>query len=194
MICWKLIAAVYDSSCRPNTRHNLVLLILVVQQTIVCLPGLGTDGNMYCLELASTQLVSNAKSYFPLMRTATCRTFLRVYTPTMYAPVLSLWRKKACLENARVPPTNYIIWKTVEHVLNMSRKFITRTLSFTSACMAVAHVVFLIPGFVYCDAREGPQFCLTWPMWAIASSLWWIISCRRRKSPVRAVTGWNLIN
>ncbi|CAM6050779.1 unnamed protein product [Sphagnum compactum] len=25
-------------------------------KTIVCLPGLGTDGNMYCLELASTQL------------------------------------------------------------------------------------------------------------------------------------------
>jgi hypothetical protein len=95
LICWKLIAAVYDSSCRPNTRHNLVFLILVVQQTIVCLPGLGTDGNMYCLELASTQLVSNAKSYFHLMRTATCRTFLRVYTPTMYTPVISLWRKKS---------------------------------------------------------------------------------------------------
>jgi hypothetical protein len=124
-MCWKLIAAVYDSSCSPNTRHNLVLLILVVEQTIVCLPGLGTDGNMYCLELASTQLVSNAKSYFPLMRTATCRTFLRVYTPTMCAPVISLWRKNACLENGRVPPTNYIIWTTVEHVLNMSRKFIT---------------------------------------------------------------------
>ncbi|CAM6028983.1 unnamed protein product [Sphagnum balticum] len=28
-------------------------------KTIVCLPGLGTDGNMYCLELASTQLESS---------------------------------------------------------------------------------------------------------------------------------------
>jgi hypothetical protein len=171
-MCWKLIAAVYDSSCRPNTRHNLVLLILVVQQTIVCLPGLGTDGNMYCLELASTQLVSKGKSYFPLMRTATCRTLLRVYTPTMYAPVINLWRKKACLENVRVPPTNFVQpWNTFWTWAESSSP---RTLRFTSACMAVAHVVFLIPGFVCCDAREGPQFCLTWPMWAIASSLWWI--------------------